>query len=153
MLITSQSFFLKINASFPIFDETQFRRVYESHKDSISPALLAHVYAITLVFWQCSPVLKQLPCPEIYPIWAQTENAYNAEAFCTPAISTIITLLLNLSGRPSTHSLGNTGWLGTAVGYANAFGLNQDPSAWRLSPTEKSFRIRIWRLLLIYDRW
>lgn len=49
--------------------------------------------------------------------------------------------------------LGNGGLLGMAVALANAFGLNRDPSGWNLSPKEKKFRIRIWRILLVYDRW
>ncbi|KAJ5613240.1 hypothetical protein N7510_006434 [Penicillium lagena] len=32
-------------------------------------------------------------------------------------------------------------------------GLNRDPSHWNISPIEKKFRIRIWWLVVIHDRW
>lgn len=86
-------------------------------------------------------------------MWVQAEHALNTELVCTPGISTIISILLNVSGRPSSHHLGNSGIIGMAVSLANAFGLNRNPSAWNLSPPEKKFRIRVWWLVVIYDRW
>lgn len=147
------SFFEKINMAFPIFDEHQFRRIYANHKETISGALLSSLYGNTMVFWRTSPKLKHIPPPELYRVWIQAENALNAELISTAGISTILTLILCLCGRPSTHPLGNGGFLGQGLAYANAFGLNRDPSGWNLSPVEKKFRIRIWRLLLIWDRW
>lgn len=106
-----------------------------------------------MIHWDASPILRNVKCPDHYSIWVQAENALTAELSTTPGISTIITIILNLSGRPSTHILSNGGLLGMAVAHANAFGLNRDPSNWNLSPTEKKFRIRIWRILVVYDRW
>ena len=146
-------FFEKINISFPIFDEVLFRRLLVSQKEKISPGLLSNLYGNTLIYWDASPRLSNVPCPDHYSIWIQAENALTEELKCTPGISTIISIILNLSGRPSVHMLGNGGLLGMAVALANAFGLNRDPSGWNLSPTEKKFRIRIWRILLVYDRW
>ncbi len=40
-----------------------------------------------------------------------------------------------------------------AVSLGNACGLNRDPTAWNLAPSEKQFRVRIWWLLVVYDRW
>lgn len=139
--------------SFPIFDEILFRRVFATHREKISSGLLSQLYGNTLIYWDTSPKLSTVPCPDHYTIWIQAENALLAEMSSTPGISTIITIILNLSGRPSTHMLGNGALLGMAVALANAFGLNRDPSDWNLSPTEKKFRIRIWRLLVVYDRW
>lgn len=48
---------------------------------------------------------------------------------------------------------GNGGMIGTAVALSNALGLNRDPSNWNISPSEKAFRIRIWWLVVILDRW
>ncbi|KAJ9641261.1 hypothetical protein H2204_002939 [Knufia peltigerae] len=146
-------FFEKMNISFPIFDESLFRRLLATQKEKISPGLLATLYGNTLTYWDSSPRLRVLQCPDHYSIWIQAENAMTAEFKCTPGISTIISIILNLSGRPSSHMLGNGGLLGMAVALANAFGLNRDPTVWNLSPTEKKFRIRIWRILLVYDRW
>jgi hypothetical protein len=139
--------------SFPILDEVLFRRVFVTDKEKISPGLLSNIYANALIYWDTSPKLRNFRCPEHRPIWVQAEHAVNAELICTPGISTIISIILNISGRPSSHHLGNGGMLGMAVALANAFGLNRDPSDWNLSPSEKKFRIRIWWLLVIYDRW
>ena len=48
---------------------------------------------------------------------------------------------------------GNGGMVGTAVALSNALGLNRDPSSWNISPLEKSFRMRIWWLVVLQDRW
>ena len=152
-LMHSLRFFEKINISFPIFDESLFRRLLATQKEKISPGLLSNLYGNTLVYWKTSSKLSDVGCPDHYSLWVQAENALVSEFKCTPGISTILSIVLNLSGRPSSHMLGNGAQLGMAVALANAFGLNRDPSDWNLSPKEKKFRIRIWRILLIYDRW
>lgn len=153
LLLTDYSFFNKINLVFPIFDETLFRRVLTADKERISPSLLATLYGIAMTFWNHSPRLVTVTCPDIRSVLIQAEDSFIAELISTPGISTIITFILNISGRPSSHHLGNGGFLGLAVALANAFGLNRDPTDWNLSPPEKKFRIRIWWRLVIYDRW
>ncbi|TPX15462.1 uncharacterized protein E0L32_004442 [Thyridium curvatum] len=146
-------FFEKINICFPIFDEGLFRRVFAAQKEKISPGLLAFLYGNTLIYWDTSPLLSTVRCPDHRTIWTLAEDALVEELHSTPTISTIITIILNVGGRPSTHPLWNGGLLGLAVALANSFGLNRDPSDWNLSPSEKKFRMRIWWLLIIYDRW
>ncbi|KAL1908332.1 hypothetical protein Sste5344_005860 [Sporothrix stenoceras] len=146
-------FFKKINLVFPIFDETQFRRVLTADKERISPSLLATLYGIAMTFWNYSPQLATVTRPDVRSVLVQAEDSFIAELISTPGISTIITFILNISGRPSSHHLGNGAFLGLAVALANAFGLNRDPTDWNLSPSEKKFRIRIWWLLVVYDRW
>ncbi len=146
-------FFEKVNISFPIFDELLFRKVFMTHKESISPGLLSHLYGNTLIYWNTSPRLSNVPCPDHRSIFIQAENALQAELKTTPGISTIITIILNITCRPSSHYLSNGAILGMAIALANAFGLNRDPSDWNLSPSEKKFRKRIWWILVIYDCW
>jgi hypothetical protein len=100
--------------SFPIFDEMQFRRVFRNHKDTISPGLLSHLYGNAMVFWPHSQILKSIERPDIYTVWIQCENALTTEFSCTPGVSTIITYILNLCGRPSTHILNNGSLVGMA---------------------------------------
>jgi len=146
-------FFDTVNICFPIFDETMFRRIYTTNKQSMSPTLLCHMYGNTLTYWRWSPQFNAFPRPEQRSAWVHAEDSLNSEWKSTPGISMIISIVLNQCGRPSTHALGNGALLGMAVALANAFGLNRDPSQWNLSPSEKRFRIRIWWLLMIYDVW
>ncbi|KAK3624918.1 hypothetical protein LTR56_020732 [Elasticomyces elasticus] len=99
-------FFAKVNICFPIFDEEMFRRTYTTNKESMSPSLLCHLYGNSLTYWRSSPRLHTQPCPEQRSAWLQAEDAMNAEWRCTSGISTIISIILNLCGRPSSHHLG-----------------------------------------------
>ncbi|KAI9373635.1 fungal-specific transcription factor domain-containing protein [Aspergillus egyptiacus] len=146
-------FFRTVNPCFPLFDEASFRSSYSSHKQNISPALLSNLYANSLIYWKSSPRLSSGRTPDIRYIWNQANEALHSELFLSPGISTIMAILLNVCGRPSTSMFGNGGILGMAVALSNALGLNRDPSSWNISPLEKSLRIRIWWLVIIHDRW
>ena len=130
-----------------------FLNVYSTHKEKISPALLCTLYAISLIYWNNSPKLRSSRSPDIRYIWNQAIEAIHSELFLSPGISTVMAMLLNIGGRPSTSIFGNGGMVGTAVALCNALGLNRDPSQWTISPVEKRFRIRIWWLIVIHDRW
>lgn len=127
--------------------------MFSTHKDRIAPGLLTILYGIAMTFWTTSRRLSGVPRPDHRSVLIQAENAFNAELISTPGISTILSILLNISGRPSSHHLGNGAILGMTVALANALGLNRDPTSWNLLPGEKKFRIRIWWILVIYDRW
>ncbi|KAL4782177.1 fungal-specific transcription factor domain-containing protein [Aspergillus varians] len=146
-------FFLKANPCFPLFDEASFRGSYSSHKEKISPALLCNLYANSLVYWKSSAKLSSGRTPDIRYIWNQANEALHSEMFLSPGISSIMAILINVCGRPSTSMFGNGGMVGMAVALSNALGLNRDPSGWSISALEKSLRIRIWWLVLIHDRW
>ncbi|KNG86371.1 Zn(II)2Cys6 transcription factor [Aspergillus nomiae NRRL 13137] len=146
-------FFHYVNICFPIFDEMSFRHVYCTHKENISPALLCNLYANALIYWENSPSLRSGHYPDIRFIWNQANEALHSELFLSPGISTVMAIILNVCGRPSTSMFGNGGMVGTAVALSNALGLNRDPSNWNIRPMEKGFRIRIWWLVLIHDRW
>ncbi|KAL2850633.1 fungal-specific transcription factor domain-containing protein [Aspergillus pseudoustus] len=146
-------YFFKANPCFPLFDEASFRSSYSMHKDKISPALLSNLYANSLVYWKSSPRLASGRTPDIRYIWNQANEALHSEMFLSPGIPTIMAILINVCGRPSTSMFGNGGMVGMAVALSNALGLNRDPSGWSTSPLEKSLRIRIWWLVIIHDRW
>ncbi|KAL4920668.1 fungal-specific transcription factor domain-containing protein [Aspergillus aurantiobrunneus] len=146
-------FFRKANPCFPLFDEASFRGSYSSHKEKISPALLCNLYANSLVYWRSSAKLSSGRTPDIRYIWNQANEALHSELFLSPGISSIMAILINVCGRPSTSMFGNGGMVGMAVALSNALGLNRDPSDWSISALERSLRIRIWWLVLIHDRW
>ncbi|KAL4882506.1 fungal-specific transcription factor domain-containing protein [Aspergillus karnatakaensis] len=145
--------FLHANSCFALFDEASFRSSYASHKDKISPALLCNLYANSLVYWKNSAILCVGRTPDNRYIWNQANEALHSEMFLSPGISTIMAILLNVWGRPSTSMFGNGGLVGMAVALSNALGLNRDPSAWNISTPERSLRIRLWWLVVIQDRW
>lgn len=96
-------FFEKVNMCFPIFDEVLFRRLFVTHKERISPGLLSNLYGNTLIYRNSSPRLSNVHCPDLRSIWIQAENALTTELISTPGISTIISIILNVNGRPSSH--------------------------------------------------
>ncbi|KAK7191942.1 hypothetical protein DPSP01_013337 [Paraphaeosphaeria sporulosa] len=146
-------FFERANVCFPIFDDISFSNIFSTHKEKISSALLCNLYANALTYWDTSPRLQGTVKPDHRYIWVQANEALNSELFLSPGISAVISIILNVSGRPSTSIFGNGGMIGIAVALSNALGLNRDPSNWNISPPEKVFRIRIWWLVLVHDRW
>ncbi|KAG9597579.1 hypothetical protein KCU97_g4306, partial [Aureobasidium melanogenum] len=146
-------FFENVNVCFPILDEVSFRRMYTEHKDRLSCALLANLYANAMTYWKNSPRLRSCHPPDQRYIWVQANEALHSELFLSPGISTVISIVLNVHGRPSTSMFGNGGMVGTAVALSNSLGLNRDCSAWNISPEEKAFRFRIWSIVVLMDRW
>lgn len=153
LIICHLRFFQKANPCFPIFDEASFRSVYSTNKERISSALLCNLYANSLIYWKSSTKLCAGRTPDIRFIWNQANEALHSELFLSPGLSTVMSILINVCGRPTTSMFGNGGMVGTAVALSNALGLNRDPSAWSISPLEKSLRIRIWWLVVMHDRW
>ncbi|KAI2830845.1 transcriptional regulator family: Fungal Specific TF [Aspergillus niger] len=145
-------FFQYANICFPVFDEASFMNAYCTRKEEISPALLCNLYANSLIYWDNSPKLRLTRTTDIRYIWNQANEALHSELFLCPGISTVLAMLLNVCGRPSTSIFGNGGMVGTAVALSNALGLNRDPCHWNISTLEKGFRIRIWWLVVIQDR-
>jgi hypothetical protein len=68
-------------------------------------------------------------------------------------IPSIIAILLNIGGRPTTTMVGNGILLGCAVSLAKSLGLNRNPMQWAVTQQEKVFRVNLWWCLFIHDRW
>ncbi|KAH0272260.1 hypothetical protein KCU91_g6803, partial [Aureobasidium melanogenum] len=151
--VTHAVFFENVNVCFPVLDETSFRRTYTEHKDRLSSALLANLYANAMTYWKSSPRLRSVHPRDQRYIWVQANEALHSELFLSPGISTVIAIILNVHGRPSTSMFGNGGMVGTAVALSNSLGLNRDCSTWNISPEEKTFRFRIWSIVMLMDRW
>ncbi|PGG98226.1 hypothetical protein AJ79_08935 [Helicocarpus griseus UAMH5409] len=146
-------FFAKTNICFPIIDESSFKSTYLNHRRKISPALLATLYASALIYWQDSPTLQRMRCPDVNFVWAQANEALNSEVFLSPGMSTVIALILDVCGRPSTSMFCNGGLIGLGVALSNAQGLHRDPSNWNIQASEKQLRVRIWWLVVVHDCW
>ncbi|KAL2361637.1 hypothetical protein RJZ56_005475 [Blastomyces dermatitidis] len=148
-----EDFFAKVNICLPILDEESFRYTYLNHQRKISLAPLSTIYASALVYWHDSPKLRNIRYPDVNFIWAQSCEAVHSEMFLPPGMSTVMALMLDVCGRPSTTMLADGGLIGLAVALSNALGLHRDPSGWNISTSEKKLRIRMWRMIVVHDRW
>ena len=146
-------YFDKVNPCFPILDAKVFRKQISEQRDKVSPALLACLYAHTLVYWKYAEPLCRHHCPNERFVWNLANEAVYSELHLQPSISIIKATLLNVGGRPTTSLVGNALLLGAAVSMANSLGLNRDPTAWDISWSEKRERMQIWWALLYHDRW
>ncbi|CAH0046891.1 unnamed protein product [Clonostachys solani] len=70
-----------------------------------------------------------------------------------PGLHTLVAIVLNASGRPTSLVFNNVGQLGFAISIAFMLGLNRDPSTWDIPSHEKRLRKNVWRALLICDGW
>lgn len=146
-------YFRKVNVCLPLLDEASFRRQYQEDKTRISPALLACLYAHTIIYWQSSPALSRYRCPESRFIWNLASEAVYSELHLSPGMSIIKAILLNIGGRPTTSLIGNGVLLGSAVSMAHSLGLNHNPLPWQIPQPEKYLRMKIWWSVLVHDRW
>jgi hypothetical protein len=90
--------------------------------------------------------------PDVRYIWNKTVEALNGE-FLAAGFSTVLSCILDLTGRPTTSMTYNANNIGRAVALSQSLGLNRDPSAWSLDPRQKALRIRTWWGVLIHDWW
>ena len=128
---------------FPLLNDASFRAQYDAHKSSISPTLLACMYAHSLTYWRISQAPEShLQCPNLRYTWNQANEALYSELHLSPGISTAIAILLNVSGYPLTTMIGNAVLLSSAISLAHSLGLNRACLDWEISPSEKCLRAR-----------
>jgi hypothetical protein len=146
-------YFIKINICLPLLDYKSFKFQHKTAREKISPALLACLYAHTLVYWRYSPQLHNQRLPDVRFIWNLATEALYSELHLSPGISTVMAILLNIGGRPTTSLIGNGVQMGAAVSLAHSLGLNRDPTPWDIPHAEKLLRMKIWWSLVIHDKW
>lgn len=151
--LTFVSFFEKINTRLPLLDAESFKHQYKHAKNKISPALLACLYAHTLIYWQSASGHFRHHKPDGRFIWNLANDALYTELHLSPGISTITAILLNVGGRPTTSLIGNGVQLGAALSLAHSLGLNRNPLSWDIPDSEKLLRAKIWWSLEIHDKW
>lgn len=147
------TYFRKANACFPLLDEGSFRDQFRRQPSHISSALLASVYAHALTFWSQPRRAAGRHCPDSRFVWNQATDALYSELQLCPGMSTVVTVLLDVGGRPSTSMIGNGVLIGSAVSIAHGLGLHRDPTDWDMSEPEKRIRVQIWWALVVHDRW
>ncbi|KAK1593432.1 fungal-specific transcription factor domain-containing protein [Colletotrichum navitas] len=146
-------FFEKPNRCFPLLDRDSFEKRFAEDRRHISPALLSCLYAHTTTYWAQSPRLATHHRPDTRFIWNQANDALYSEIHLSPGISTLLGILLNISGRPLTSIIGNGLLLGSAISLCHSLGLNRDSSDWDVPEAEKLLRTKIWWAIFVYDKW
>ncbi|KAK1970195.1 fungal-specific transcription factor domain-containing protein [Colletotrichum sublineola] len=146
-------FFEKPNRCFPLLDRHSFEKRFAEDRRHISPALLSCLYAHTMTYWAQSPTLATHHHPDTRFIWNQANDALYSEIHLSPGISTLLGILLNISGRPLTSIIGNGLLLGSAISLCHSLGLNRDSSDWDVPEAEKLLRTKIWWAIFVYDKW
>ncbi|KZZ91452.1 Transcription factor [Moelleriella libera RCEF 2490] len=145
-------YFCKFHPAFPILDRKAFLETYEHDRDKLSPALLCEFFAVALTVWSPSDELKRHQRPDYKFVWNLAVEALHQD-FLAPALSTICSVLLDMSGRPVAGVLGNSLNNGRAVALARSLRLNRNPGCCRRSSSEKALRLRLWWATLIHDYW
>ncbi|KAJ5171876.1 hypothetical protein N7492_004469 [Penicillium capsulatum] len=146
-----RSYFRVFHPAFPILDERAFSEIFKNGQGKISPALFCELFATTLTLWDYSGLHKD-PKPDYQFIWNLAVEALNQD-FLAPGLSTICSVLLDMTGRPIFSVIGNTVNNGRAIALGRSLGLNHDPRKWKRPGSEKSLRIRLWWAILIHDYW
>ncbi|EUC29299.1 hypothetical protein COCCADRAFT_106892 [Bipolaris zeicola 26-R-13] len=141
----------KANACFPILHEDFFSQ--HSTRSRISPAVLACLYAHAMCYWPSDQQLRKYHRPDGRFIWNLALDALYSELHISPDMSSIISILLNIGGRPTTTMVGNGMLLGSAISLAKCLGLHRNPAPWNITEQEKTFRTNVWYCLVIHDRW
>jgi hypothetical protein len=144
-------YFEKFHPAFPILDQKTFLEIYE-RGDKISPPLLCEFFALSLTLWEHSDILRQYPKPDPHFVWNLAVESLQQD-FLAPGLSTIYSVLFDMTGRPIFSILGNTINNGRAVALARSLGLNRDPTNWKRPDSEKVLRVRLWWAILIHDYW
>jgi hypothetical protein len=139
-------YFDKIHPSFPILNKNFIKDPESQH------TLICEIYAISLLYWDSSPVLRQHPRPDMTYAWNLTVTALQ-EDFLSPGLSTIQSVLIDLIGRPSLWLTGNLINSGRTVALAHSLGLNRNPRRWEMTKKDQDIRIRLWWAIVVHDRW
>ncbi|KAH7268817.1 fungal-specific transcription factor domain-containing protein [Fusarium solani] len=146
-------YFAKANSCFPVLDQSFFKDRSVMIRSRISPAVMACLYAHSLIYWRHDAELSSQRRPDGRFIWNLALEALYTELHLSPGMPSIIAILLNVGGRPTTTMIGNGLLLGCAISLAHCLGLNRNPIAWDIPEQEKNLRIQIWWCLVIHDRW
>lgn len=144
-------FFEEVNPCFPTVDELGvLTRIKD--RSMLPHTFLCTLHAITMFYWDLSPALSPYPKLDQDFAWQVAMSSSFAD-FSKSDLSTIISIALNIAGRPSTCVVNNTMNIARLVALSHSIGLNHDPSQWKMPDEEKRTRQKTWWAVLISDRF
>ena len=144
-------FFEEVNPCLPTVDESSILMRIKD-RSMLPHTFLCTLHAITMFYWDLSPELSKYPKPDQDFAWQVAMSSSFAD-FAKSDLSTIISIALNIAGRPSTCVVNNTMNIARLVSLSHSIGLNHDPSQWKMPDEEKRARQKTWWAVLISDRF
>ena len=121
-------------------------------KNSLPQTFFVNLVTHALFYWDVSPALANHARPDQDTAW-QVAVAANTTDMQKSDMATIISICLNVAGRPSRCLVNNVANVARAVALSHAIGLNHDCSEWKMGDIEKRVRWKAWWGVVIQDRW
>ncbi|KAE8547654.1 hypothetical protein EYB25_009447 [Talaromyces marneffei] len=145
-------YFDNVHPPFPVLDEKAILEAYP--QEGLPYTLVCEIYAVSLLLWRTSTTISASgrPTPDVRYMWNLAVSAMNDD-FIAPDLSTVLSCILDLLGRPTTSITYNAVNVGRVVSLAQSLGLNRNPLNWDLAARQKNLRIRTWWGILIHDQW
>lgn len=149
-------YFRFVHPVLPILSKAGFLMSYATQKLSIPASLRGAIYGLACAFWSQDPSLascQPIPQPDLFD---HTHAALNRE-LDSPKLATLQACLLVLHEQPDVTCTTESPriWVLAcqATACAQALGLHQDPTTWKLPPWEKKLRKRLWWAAYAGDTW
>ncbi|OKL55516.1 hypothetical protein UA08_09202 [Talaromyces atroroseus] len=145
-------YFDNIHPPFPVLDESAVIETFS--REGLPYTLVCEIYAVSLILWKTSKTISATgrQTPDVRYMWNLAVSAMNDD-FIAPDLSTVLSCILDLLGRPITSITYNAVNVGRVVALAQSLGLNRNPLNWDLAARQKNLRIRTWWGILIHDQW
>ena len=145
------AFYENVHPAFPITEE---HCVVTRLKDrsQLPQTFLINLIAFSLFYWDLSPGLATYARPNQDFAW-QVAVSVNIADIQKSDLANILSVLMNIAGRPSTCLVNNTTNVARTVALAHAIGLNHDCSEWKMLEQERRVRWKAWWGVATHDRW
>jgi hypothetical protein len=121
-------------------------------RNQLPITFMVNLVAYAIFYWDASPALVGYAKPDQDFAW-QTAVQANIADRQKGDLATIISICVNIAGRPSLCLVNNVADVARAVALSHATGLNHDCREWKLSDMEKRIRWRAWWGVVTHDRW
>lgn len=144
-------YFEHLYPAFPLLDEQWFVNKL-SDKQAMPRTFLANFVAYVLYYWNLGPELMLHAKPDQDFAWSVAVQAMTSD-IQKGDLSSILTVVFNVAGRPSKGYVSNMTSVARAVAISHSGGLNHDCKDWKITETEKKLRSKTWWAVLIHDRW
>ncbi|KAK5557715.1 hypothetical protein LTR46_003893 [Exophiala xenobiotica] len=145
------NYFENIHPCYPLVDEEcVMSKIKEPN--AFPQTFYVNLAAYALFYWDLSPSLAPYARPDQDVAW-QTAVAAIVADMQKGDLATVISLCINVAGRPSRCLVHNVSNVARAVALSHAMGLNHDSSEWKLAEMEKRLRWKAWWGVVIQDRW